>query len=169
MGRLELKHLTYEGKIMSHVWKTSHVTHMAGLDKYVMSRTCPPAPPIGKGSQNWLTFTSELGQSTVHTPCATFLDNVPNTPCNAEYLTWCGSCRNSHCNTLQHTATHCNTLQHTATHCNTLQHTATHCPHTMCHILMVWFVPITYCHRKPIKRCTYLNDMQYGNLIQVML
>ena len=23
--------------------------------------------------------------------------------------------------------THCNTLQHTATHCNTLQHTATHC------------------------------------------
>jgi len=51
--------------------------------------------------------------------------------------------RESHCNTLQHTATHCNTLQHTATHlllsdgfpcesrtathCNTLQHTATHC------------------------------------------
>jgi len=28
----------------------------------------------------------------------------------------------SHCNTLQHTATHCNTLQHTATHCATLQH-----------------------------------------------
>ena len=24
----------------------------------------------------------------------------------------------SHCNTLQRTATHCNTLQHTATHCN---------------------------------------------------
>ena len=33
---------------------------------------------------------------------------------------------NSHCNTLQHTATHGNTLQHTATHCNTLQHTATY-------------------------------------------
>jgi len=31
---------------------------------------------------------------------------------------------NSHCNTLQHTATHCNTLQHTATHCNTLQRVA---------------------------------------------
>jgi len=37
----------------------------------------------------------------------------------------------THCNTLQHTATHCNTLQHTATHCNTinitLQHAATRC------------------------------------------
>jgi len=34
--------------------------------------------------------------------------------------------RQSHCNTLQHTATYCNTLQHTATHCNTLQRIATH-------------------------------------------
>jgi len=41
--------------------------------------------------------------------------------------------RDSHCNTLQHTATHCNTLQHTATHCNTLQRTATHC-NTLQHI-----------------------------------
>jgi len=42
----------------------------------------------------------------------------------------------SHCNTLQHTATHCNTLQHTAAHGNTLQHTATHCntlEHTATH------------------------------------
>jgi len=50
--------------------------------------------------------------------------------------------KQTHCNTLQRTATHCNTLmsamhvsclqsetgtsKHTATHCNTLQHTATH-------------------------------------------
>ena len=33
----------------------------------------------------------------------------------------------THCNSLQHTATYCNTLQHTATYCNTLQYTATHC------------------------------------------
>ena len=33
---------------------------------------------------------------------------------------------NTHCNTLQHTATHCNTLRYTATHSNTQQHTATH-------------------------------------------
>ena len=36
----------------------------------------------------------------------------------------------SHCNTLQHTATHliarCNALRHAAAHCNTLQHTAMH-------------------------------------------
>jgi len=32
----------------------------------------------------------------------------------------------THCNTLQHTATHCNTLQHTATNSYTLQHTTTH-------------------------------------------
>ena len=32
----------------------------------------------------------------------------------------------AHCNTLQHTAMHFNTLQHTATHCSTLQHTAPH-------------------------------------------
>jgi len=30
--------------------------------------------------------------------------------------------RQTHCNTLQHTATHCNTLQHNATQCNTMQH-----------------------------------------------
>jgi len=44
--------------------------------------------------------------------------------------------KDSHCNTLQHTATRCDTLQHTATHCNTLQHTATHCntlQHTATH------------------------------------
>jgi len=38
--------------------------------------------------------------------------------------------KNTHCNTLQHTAAHYNTLRHTATHCDTLQHTAntaTHC------------------------------------------
>ena len=42
--------------------------------------------------------------------------------------------KQTHCNTLQHTATHCYTLQHTAntathcnTHCHTLPHTATHC------------------------------------------
>ena len=34
---------------------------------------------------------------------------------------------NTHCNTLQHTATHCNALQPTATHCNTLQHTTISC------------------------------------------
>jgi len=39
----------------------------------------------------------------------------------------CNILYNTHCNTLQHTATHCNTLQHTATHCNTLQHAVTHC------------------------------------------
>ena len=33
----------------------------------------------------------------------------------------CCSVLQSHCNTLQHTATHCSTLQHTAAHCNTLQ------------------------------------------------
>jgi len=31
----------------------------------------------------------------------------------------CDLLRQTHGNTLQHTATHCNTLQHTATHCNT--------------------------------------------------
>jgi len=48
--------------------------------------------------------------------------------------------RQSHCNTLQRTATHCNTLQRTATHliarCNALQHTAAHCntlQHTATH------------------------------------
>jgi len=33
--------------------------------------------------------------------------------------------RQSHCNSLPHTATRCDTLQHTSTRCNTLQHTAT--------------------------------------------
>jgi len=43
---------------------------------------------------------------------------------------------NSHCNTLQRTATHCKTLQRTARHCNTLQHAATRCntlQHTATH------------------------------------
>ena len=42
----------------------------------------------------------------------------------------------THCSTLQHTAAHCGTLQHTTTHYNTLQHTATHCntlQHTATH------------------------------------
>jgi len=50
--------------------------------------------------------------------------------------------KDTHCNTMQHTATHCNTvwdlyaLQHDAAHCNTLQHTATRCntlQHTATH------------------------------------
>ena len=60
---------------------------------------------------------------------------------------------NTHCNTMQHTATHCNTLSadntclvrwvmmidatHCNTHCNTMQHTATHCLQI---ILVLWGV-----------------------------
>jgi len=35
---------------------------------------------------------------------------------------WAWNRQNSHCNTLQHTATYCNIRQHTAAHCNTLHH-----------------------------------------------
>ena len=89
------------------------------------------------------------------------------------------ACHDSHCNTLQHSATlkhsttrcntlqhrtvawrcrrwcchatNCNTLQHAATRCNTLQHAATHC-NTLQHRTVARRLRVE-CHAERLRAC----------------
>ena len=73
-------------------------------------------------------------ESTSNTHCITLQQTA--SPCNTVQHALLENLHLRFEITLQHTATHCNTLQHTATHCSILQHTATHCStlqHTAAH------------------------------------
>jgi len=108
----------------------------------------------------------------VRCECVTFaFDKVVQTHCNTlqHTATNCNTLQHTtarertwqhtaiHCNTRQHTATHGNTLQHTATHCRTLQHIVTH-GNTLQHTAT--FCNTTHCNTLQ-HTATYCNTLQH--------
>jgi len=106
-----------------------------------------------------------------HTPrhtlrhSATHWDTLQNTAmqCNVRHAP-----AQTHCNTLQDTATHCTTLQRTATHCNALQHpTYTRLDmHTCTNVnkhkpLLAWHTLVRVCNNTLQHAAIHCNALQH--------
>ena len=75
-----------------------------------------------------------------------------------------GCAFDTHCNTLQHTASHCNTLQSTTTHCNTLRPVTVHCnalQRTVTHYNTLYHTENTVTHCSTLQHtATHCNTLR---------
>jgi len=140
-----LQHTTTQWKSLQHI-----VTHYSRIGKaswptrfsHPVADCCRVLQTVAVIPRVWA-YMNESYRTATH--CNTLQQDGKSELANVWVMShiWKATHCNTHCNTLQHTATHCNRMgraswptceschtyerQHTATHCNTLQHTATHC------------------------------------------